>query len=142
MKQFMEILEIVLGNVLSEKAEIILMVDFNVDMMDISSSQACDILALVISSGLTACINIPTRISNQSATLIDNVFSSIHSVKNEVLLSDTSDHFPVGVLLPLPRLARRIAPDNKPRFRYTPANIEKLKDVLFATSWSVQYLIG
>ena len=112
----MEILEIVLGKVLSEKVEIILMGDFNADMMDMSSSQACDILALVISSGLTPCIHIPTRISNQSATLIDNVFSSIHSVKNEGLLSDTSDHFPVGVLLPLPRFARRIVPDNKPRF--------------------------
>ena len=92
-------------------------------------------VAPVISSGLTPWTNIPTRISNKSATLIDNVVSSIHSVRNEVQLSDTSDLFPVGVLLPLPRLARRTAPDNKPRFRYTPANIEKLKDDLFTTSW-------
>ena len=83
-KQFMVILENVLGKVLYEKAEIILMGDFNVDMMDMSSSQACDILALVISSRLTACVNILTRISNKSATLIDNVFSSIHSVKSEM----------------------------------------------------------
>ena len=48
-KKSMEILENVLGKVLSEKSEIILMGDFNIDMMDTFSSQACDILALVIS---------------------------------------------------------------------------------------------
>ena len=58
-KQFMEILYNVLGEVLSEKSQIILMGDLNVDMMHTSSSQACDVLVLVVSNQVNSLYKYP-----------------------------------------------------------------------------------
>ena len=46
-------------------------------------------------------INKPTRISNTSATLIDNVFTNIlPSPKSGILLTDISDHLPIFMIMP------------------------------------------
>ena len=133
--QFMETLEGVLGKVFSEKSEVVLMGDFNLDLAEPSSRQASDLLSLLISYGLAPCINIPTRISNQTATLIDNIFSSLHSIKNEVLLSDTSDHLPVAALFPILQNPQRLVPQDTPRLCCSPVELDKLKEDLSTSSW-------
>ena len=75
--EFLETLEDVLRKVFAEKFEVILMSDFNLDLAKSSSRQASNLLSSPIWYGLAPCINIPTRISSQSATLIDNIFSSL-----------------------------------------------------------------
>ena len=109
--------------------------DFNLDLAELSSREASDLLSLLISYGLAPCINIPTRISNQTATLIDNIFSSLHSIKNEVLLSDTSDHLPVAALFPILQNPQRLVPQDTPRFFCSPVGLDRLKEDLSTSSW-------
>ena len=135
MTEFLETLDDVLRKVLAEKYEVILMGDFNLDLTKSSSRQASNLLSLLISYGLAPCINIPTRISNQSATLIDNIFSSLHSIRNEVLLSDISDHLPVSALFQVLQNPQRLVPQDKPRFCCSSVELDRLKEDLGAYKW-------
>ena len=51
------------------------------------------------SIGLYSFIYRPTRISNHSFTLIDNVFTNVtnHKVTSGILVSDITDHLPIFV---------------------------------------------
>ena len=104
--------------------------DFNRDLAKLSSRQASNLLSLLISYGLATSINIPTGISNQSATLFDNIFSSLHSIKNEVLLFDISDHLPVSALFQIPQNPQRLVIQDKPRFCCSPVELDRLKEDL------------
>ena len=56
-----------------------------------------------IDSNMLPTITRPTRITNTSATLIDNLFISQHlqtNYKSGILLDDTSDHMPCYLILP------------------------------------------
>ena len=61
--------------------------DFNVNLLKINSEQHCDAyLDMIISHGFFPRITLPTRMSDESSTLIDNIFS------NDVDMIDTSVH--------------------------------------------------
>ena len=72
--------------------------DFNIDMLKNKSSDFPDMLA---SCGLSPMITKPTRISNKSVSLIDNIFTnamlfkSTNITSSELLITDLSDHFPI-----------------------------------------------
>ena len=72
--------------------------DFNFDILkhntDDTSSNFVNLLA---SSGFLPCISLPTRITSQSSTLIDNFFCNDLSLveSSTVLLNDISDHLPI-----------------------------------------------
>ena len=56
-----------------------------------------DFLQLNLDNELIPCINIPTRITKSSATLIDNIMISMHlhdKSESNILISDISDHLP------------------------------------------------
>ena len=133
--EFLETLDDVLRKVFAEKYEVILMGDFNLDLTKLSCRQPSNLLSLLISYGLAPCINIPTRILNQSATLIDNIFSSLHSIRNEVLLSDISDHLPVSALFQVLQNPQRLVPHDKPRFCCSPVELDRLKEDLGRYKW-------
>ena len=56
------------------------------------------------SIGLYPLIDRPTRISNHSFTLIDNVFTNVtnHKVTSGILVSDITDHLPIFVFCTYP----------------------------------------
>ena len=56
------------------------------------------------------------------------------TIQNEVLNFILSDSFPIGVLLPLTRISKRHIIQDKPVFRYTPAQLDPLKETLNTTS--------
>ena len=72
--------------------------DFNFDLLkhntDDTSSNFVNLLA---SSGFLPCISLPTRITSQSSTLVDNFFCNDLSLveSSMVLLNDISDHLPI-----------------------------------------------
>ena len=72
----------------------------------------------------------PTRVTEKSATLIDNIFSSMTFQNSFVIVSDISDHFPVLSDLLLPNMqAPRSSPSTSPYF-VTEKNLEALKTKL------------
>ena len=48
----------------------------------------------IIALGLIPYIKLPTRVTDSSATLIDNIFCNNPDIRAGILLSDISDHYP------------------------------------------------
>ena len=77
-----------------------LMGDFDIDLLQ---SETCDIANKFSEQLFTSCfypiISKPTRITEHTATLIDNIFTNnidkLDSSVNGILFSDISDHLPI-----------------------------------------------
>jgi len=72
--------------------------DFNVNLLDKESHPTTnDFLSGLLAHGLYPLVNKPTRISSNTETLIDNIFSNFElaSCKSALLYSDISDHLPI-----------------------------------------------
>ena len=81
-----------------EKKEIVIGTDQNIDLLkNLTSASTIDLLNKIIEYNLFPCITGPTRVTNASATLIDNVYISAGLSKNydsKILIEDISDHLP------------------------------------------------
>ena len=73
----------------------LLLGDFNIDLLKINQKSFIkDFLDNIFTLGLCPSITLPTRLTDTSATLIDNVFSNINFQSSGLLVSNLSDHFP------------------------------------------------
>ena len=83
--------------------QLILGMDHNLDLLksnNHSATQKC--LDMLIDNGLLPTITRPTRITQQSATLIDNIFISEVlqcNFDSAILIHDMSDHLPTLALM-------------------------------------------
>jgi hypothetical protein len=70
--------------------------DFNIDLLkDESHRPTHDYLNLVYSCSLMPTIYKPTRITEHSATIIDNIFTNNQKTLNSnIIITDITDHFP------------------------------------------------
>ena len=72
--------------------------DFNINLLQFESHvPTANFLNSMLSFGLIPAINKPTRITNTSKTLIDNIFTNcnVFGGKSALLYSDISDHLPI-----------------------------------------------
>ena len=100
LKQFNDVFNDVLSNIKAERKVCYLMGDWNVNLLNydchVHTTNAID---MFYSYGFMPLINRPTRITNSSATIIDNIFTNNHSdLVNSfhgILICDISDHFPI-----------------------------------------------
>ena len=80
------------------KSAIILMGDFNIDLLSIKNKPSFkEYLDNLMSFGLYPAITLPTRLTDNRGTLIDNIFYNFNEDKiysSGILLSDMSDHLP------------------------------------------------
>ena len=87
----------------TENKTIILLGDFNIDLVKCSvDASTSEFFNLFSSYNLLPYITLPTRITNRSQTLIDNIFSN--STSNQIisgnLTSTVSDHLPQFLIYP------------------------------------------
>ena len=133
---FLKILEEVLDSVQKHPYELILMGDFNLNLLDQNSASTIDFLSMMLSSGTLPSVCIPTRVTETQASLIDNIFSSLDVLDNLVLVSDISDHFPAISRYKSADQAQRIAsPSNLPFFRYGDTELSLLNSRLADVPW-------
>ena len=82
----------------SEKKQVIIGLDHNLDLLKSSSHKNTQsFLETNIGQGTLPCISKPTYITHTSATLIDNIFcsESLHTkCLSQILIDDISDHLP------------------------------------------------
>ena len=73
--------------------------DFNINLLNADSHQpTSDFLDVMYSASFFPLINRPTRVTSQSATLIDNIFTNDilnMSHFNGIFVSDITDHYPI-----------------------------------------------
>ncbi|XP_023702159.1 uncharacterized protein LOC111861650 [Cryptotermes secundus] len=90
---FLNQLELILNKVHKTSSELILCGDLNINYLNDSSRK--DLLdSLLASFNLFSTINFPTRISNNSCTLIDNIYINTHRHEYSVhpVINGLSDH--------------------------------------------------
>ena len=72
--------------------------DFNIDLLKIDKNKFTDnFINQLLSSAFYPLISKPTRMTNKTATLIDNIFTNrINEDRiSGILFSDISDHLPI-----------------------------------------------
>ena len=130
-------LKSILHKIDKEKKTCILMEDFNIDLLKYEqNNNANRFIHQMYSSHFYPVINKPTRISTNTATIIDNIFINNIDLNcmNGILINDLSDHLPVFQILPL------ISIENKPNKSYmkqviTKGNLDKMKEKIQYTDW-------
>ena len=97
-KQFLTAYGELLTKLKSEKKQLIIGLDHNLDLLKSSSHKNTQsFLETNIGNGTFPCISKPTHITHTSATLIDNIFcsESLHSnCLSQILVNDLSEDLP------------------------------------------------
>ena len=83
----------------------------------------------------------PTRVKSNSATLIDNIFTSYHEndVTAGILLSDISDHFPIFYISTSSSIYKPTQIQSTVRRQINPTNIKLFSDKLQTLDWDKLY---
>ena len=136
---FLIYLNKVLNVVESEKKLLYLMGDFNLNLLNVGSVQYVDdFLDTMLSNSINPLIRYPTRVSPNSQTLIDNIFTNDPDAYcSGLLLTDISDHFPIFCIA-----NKSFCNSNKGREKtvifkrdVNEANILKFANILHNTKW-------
>ena len=131
-------LKIVFSKLKVEKRPVVICTDHNLDLLKASThNKMQEFLELASDSGFLCTISKPTRITHQSATLIDNIFISKEfctGYKSMILIDDISDHMPCLTSLP------RIEVDQKGvveihKRKLDNKSIDKIKLDMLAIDW-------
>ena len=89
----------ILSSLKTENKIVYLMGDFNINLLNIGKHlPSSEFLENLFSYNFYKLINKPTRVSKNSATLIDNIFCNdiqILEFMNGIFYTDISDHFPI-----------------------------------------------
>ena len=84
--------------------QIVICTDHNIDLLKASShNNTQEFLENCVEMNLLPCITKPTRITNSSTTLIDNIFINIglrDASMSWIIIEDSSDHFPCLTSIP------------------------------------------
>ena len=118
--------------------------DFNIDLLKFERhTPTSNFVNCIFSHSFFPVINRPTRITSNTATLIDNIFTNVintHAIKPSILYCDISDHLPIFV-----QVTQLIS--SKPRkyvYRREHNEQNKTKFILSlqATEWDVDVNTG
>ena len=128
-----------LGNFLKDpffnNKDCFLMGDYNINLLK-NDNISHDFLELFLSASFLPLISKPTRVTPQSATLIDNIFSNvIPHPESFIVISDISDHFPIFSYFSLSNSVKNGGPRPLSR-RLTPENLARLGISLERVDWS------
>ena len=97
-----EILNCINSDPLLKKAEeVILMGDFNINLLDHETHDGTSkYLDTLLNFGQLPLITLPTRVTNNTSTLIDHISSNtnVKDIESGLILSSLSDHYPVFVI--------------------------------------------
>ena len=120
----------------SNRSECVILGDFNFDLLNLNSVNL-EFLNLALSHDLYPVNLIPSRITAQSATLIDNIFVSSNLLRQafcDVLLQPASDHLPIVCMknsfkTSAKNLSKRVYRDMRDN------NLRKLKEQVSTIAW-------
>ena len=120
--------------------ELILGMDHNMDLLKSEAhTQTRKFLETLHDENLFPAITRPSRITQTSATLIDNVFLSeilYRQFDSALLIRDISDHLPSLVLIKQTKLMDKTPIEFKSR-KLNKDKITRIKNKLFNTDWNV-----
>jgi site-specific DNA-adenine methylase len=136
-KDFIACLTAILEKVEMESKHIIIVGDMNLDLLKADSHKHTgDYLASLISNGFVPAITLPTRITQNSCTLIDHIFikSKLHTFLSGTITTDITDHYINFILCPL----KPVTTKNKyiTYRQFNEENLRNLENALTNHNWS------
>ena len=139
MQTFIDQIETVIKNVKNVKKSIFLCGDLNIDLLKYNDNTPTkNFVDMMFSLGLYPLLDKPTRITDHSATLIDNIFTNEldSKINSGLLISDISDHLPIFAVCKYPDI-NRISNQKYTLIRQTDKNcIDALKNELLLQNWN------
>ena len=95
---FLDHINNMLSKLQRESKSVYLMGDYNLNLLNTNHSKTSEFIETLFSYSFMPLINKPTRVTQTTATLIDNIFCNDVQAKdlfNGVFCTDISDHFPI-----------------------------------------------
>lgn len=144
---FINSMNTILEKIDKENKHCYLLGDFNIDLL---KSESCDYTNHFVEQLFTSCffplINKPTKITNHTATLIDNIFTNNFEILNDstnaLIFTDISDHLPIVHMVNMD-IADSKSNKRLNNIRYqriiTKSSTDTFKDAIKNISWSSVY---
>ena len=133
-----------LGRISREKKKVIIMGDFNSNLLSHRDSlNITNFINTFHSNNMFNLINKPTRVMNNSATIIDHIWTNNYKkvILNGIIYSSITDHFPVFSIFSLKDHKVENPKKIKHSYRdFSDSNILNFKDDLRITSWDSVFL--
>ena len=94
---FIPVFENCLQKTNTEHKQVYIMGDFNIDLMKYTGNAVCNFLSAIHSNFFIPLIDKPSRMTDRSISLIDNIFTNNFdlNVSSGLFYNDISDHFPI-----------------------------------------------
>lgn len=100
-EEFIELLDEFLGKLPSSKIPCFICGDFNIDLNMVDrNSKVRHFVNTMLSFGFYPAINICTRVTETSESIIDNIFVNMNYLCPTVVINSASDHFGVAISVP------------------------------------------
>ena len=142
LSQFQNSLLSVLDDLSVDKSNILLLGDFNVNLLPTSiDAKSNEFLTSLETIGLDQIVTSPTRITKDSSSLIDHIYTNISNFKmhSGLIETDISDHFPVFVALECPFNVDKNGPKKKTARSYRAYDKDLFTEDLAKIDWSKVY---
>ncbi len=138
LQTFFDTYQSILDKIGNENKDLILGTDQNIDYLKINEhTNTANFLNMNLTNGLLPTITKPTRVTHQTATLIDNIYLTCKNVCNSrsfVITSDISDHFPCLALIDKECKTKALGITTSKR-NFTETAIQNIKTDLSIISW-------
>jgi hypothetical protein len=133
---FIQCFEVVLEKLQNEDGKVFICGDFNIDALKSNSnSRTMEYYNTVLTQNFLPTITLPTRITESSATIIDNIFMKLDNntlndkMESGNIYSDITDHLPNILMIKSEKIIADIP--GRPYVRLQgPKNISKFKEIL------------
>jgi hypothetical protein len=116
--------------------------DFNLDLLKYETHLPTnDFLNSFLEHAYLPLITKPTRVTEYSATLIDNIFTNAYlpDCNARIIINDISDHFPIIMQINLGINLNYKNIDNPPRRLFNPHLVTKFRDELYLYDWDLVF---
>ena len=137
---FLETLQNILSLPSLADKRLVIMGDYNLNLLHCNENIHCqNFLDLILSHSLTPLTRKPTRVTDTTVTLIDNIFvDDISNIRTGIIVSDISDHYPIFAIIPNVKTKshKYVRSGVRDLSQY---NINKLKEQLNSLNWSEVY---
>jgi hypothetical protein len=141
-KQFIEALSRILDTIQKENKTAYLMGDFNIDLQQQKCCHTKDFINLLNTYFYYPTITKPTRITESTATVIDNIFCNninrnISKTHVGIFVTDISDHLPIFLLEKQQTYQKQFEQEKFKCRDYCQVNIETFKRSMSEVDWSI-----
>jgi hypothetical protein len=132
--EFPNFLKFLNTNIIKTNTKLIVAGDFNINLLHVDSNAHVSHFAdIIYSNFLFPLIHRPTRITNKTAILIDNIFINCHdTILSGLLTLDLSDHLPIFVVF---EHESKVKIDQKPQLKYH-TNFSSVRNMLERENWN------